>query len=94
MSKEVATVLKNAHDLIDKVGWVQREYGNPQRGYCMYGAIDATGAQYPELTRCRDAVDAVVGGNGIQYNDHPKRTKAQVLAALKKAIKAELSSHA
>lgn len=34
-------VARAAADLIEKHGWVQRSYGDADRGYCMVGAMNA-----------------------------------------------------
>lgn len=85
----VAQVLTNAHDYIETRGFIQTfgERGGP---VCPLKSITM---QYPGLSAYDDpvgrgaivALRAVVGDDIIGWADTQGRTKAEVLAALKKA---------
>jgi hypothetical protein len=84
-------ILKKARERIAK-GWTKgdmRKRVKDGMAYCALGAIKASGAKayaqaYPWL-------QAAVGGEEVSvmiWNDSPKRTKGEVLAAFDRAIKA------
>jgi hypothetical protein len=83
-------VLVAARNLIDREGWIQNAHYAPE-GRCVRGALSdvtrgKTDLGYYHATRAfSDVVDEVLIG---AWNDHPDRTKAEVLAAFDKAIAA------
>lgn len=86
-------VLRKARALV-KEGWCQQDLLRQEYGktlYCALGALDtATGGPsdntpaYKRMLRVTRAVD----GQLSEWNDAKGRTKAQVLAAFDRAIKA------
>lgn len=68
--------------LIEKYGWVQGIYGSLEIGFCAEGAIRAADRHPPMsfntwLQMHNHAYDKVF------WNDDPKRTKEEVISALK-----------
>jgi len=83
-------VLERAADLLEEFGWCQGKAGSKEEGeFCMFGALitaqdDVKGPHRGvyKATRC---LDDLGGGNFIDWNDAPGRTKAEVVAALRAA---------
>jgi hypothetical protein len=87
-------ILLDAADLIEKEGWVQREYGRIGRGFCIEGAIKHIAYPSMQFDAMSEAVWAmehhVRTANIPTWNDRLGRTKAEVLAALRAAAQGEL----
>lgn len=91
----VADVLNGAADLIERDGWCQYFYQDPNGCRCLAGAIDdAAGLDVSHASRkdeesvtyqARCVVADVVGNNWTSWNDTPGRTQAEVVAALRAA---------
>lgn len=79
-----------AYQLIKKYGWVQGQSGDEESGFCVTGALNYVTQSHREYTTKLRAVRRVIGLQGkcayrvIDWNDDKKRTKAQVLAVLKR----------
>jgi len=95
MSDQVADVLDDAADLLEREGWIQGAATAPE-GYCVEGAIEAVTGQSVALVSPRDdasdaesALRRIVGRRAYQWNDAPGRTKPEVLDAFRAAAKQE-----
>jgi hypothetical protein len=91
MSDQVADVLDDAADLLERDGWVQGHLHN-QDGYCMEGALAQVcpsthlyGLFWEAMAVLSLHLYSVVD----RWNDDPFRTKQQVLDAFRAAAKAE-----
>lgn len=72
-------------ELIEKYGWVQRDFGHVAYGFCIQGAIYHAYGTVGEA--CWQALADIVGERVTwigAWNDNPKRTKEEVIEALKK----------
>jgi hypothetical protein len=91
MSDQVADVLDDAADLLEREGWVQGHLQN-QDGYCMEGALARVCPQTHTYGLFWDAM-AVLSLHLYsvvdQWNDAPGRTKQQVLDELRFIAKRE-----
>lgn len=70
-------------------GWCQHKYTCKTRGrtqYCAIGAIHAVGCQSHLRDDAKNVLRQFVGGSLSLWNDHPERTKAEVVMAFKNAI--------
>jgi hypothetical protein len=101
------TALTKARACVD-AGWTQNAYGRTEEGkgtgyadpaavaYCMVGALYhamPNEESYGIVTPALDALIAVAGTQQlIRFNDHPKRTKEEVLAVYDRAIEAMVES--
>jgi hypothetical protein len=104
MSEQVADLLDDAADLLERDGWIVGAMFVAGMGRCALGAIDrrdyTTGLRF----KARDALRRVIGADMEQdyclsqvvrarqvakWNDTPGRTKQQVLDALRLAAKRE-----
>ena len=92
----VADVLNGAADLIERDGWCQHRYRSIEGGRCLTRALaDALDLPLDGLARWRndplylDAEEALRRITGryllTGFNDHPDRTEAEVVAALRAA---------
>lgn len=90
MSKQVADVLDKARQRLVEKGWCQGTEENGSGECCALGAIIRS-TRSPDLELdARIALRELTEGYGIEsWNDHPERTKAQVLGAFKRAANAE-----
>jgi hypothetical protein len=79
--------LIDAADLIERRGWVQQEYGRPEYGYCLFGAVfeAAEHGDYDEPWRL---LGDRTNGDPIGWNDALSRTKEDVLALLRETAEA------
>ncbi len=77
-----------AYEVIEKYGWIQDRYGNINEGFCLLGAIRKA---YPtEQMRGKILLHIrpfIKNEASWIWNDHPTRTKRQVIAMLKKVEK-------
>lgn len=87
-------VLRTAAALIGTHGWIQHDYGNEAEGYCASGAC-YTAADLLDIERfsaTRDLDRFLTDKTDIysipDWNDDPKRTKAQVIRTLLEAADA------
>lgn len=84
----ILDVLRKADYEIGTVGWIQGKM-HTDDGFCMLGAVNHpkvfSGA--PQWWALRYLEDAVGSTSIVDWNDAPGRTKRQVEAAFKKAIK-------
>lgn len=100
-----AEVMRRAADDIEKYGWTQhRSYADPDArptsATCLDGAIHrASGcATAPDTdafhlyVTTRLLCEAHLGDDPVGWNDHPRRTEAEVVAALRAA--ADVEEHA
>lgn len=88
-AKELLTETAN---ILNLEGWVQGDYGDAKKGYCLLGAFGeavvrsgeddsrAVSEAYHKLTR-------LTGGDIASYNDYPRRTKTQVIDLVHLAAK-------
>lgn len=97
---KASELLRESHGLIRKHGWLQGAYGNLERGFCADGAM-LWADEHQEARLPHTLIDAryyflkVIGVEprlsvNIQiqkWNDYKGRTKPEVLASFKKAIK-------
>lgn len=90
----MADVLNAAADLIERKGWARAEYYGAGC-YCVLGAILAVQNETFGLEDLNDAcvaaAEAIVDAPPYmlaRWNDHPKRTQAEVVEALRKAAEA------
>jgi hypothetical protein len=92
MSDQVADVLDDAADLLERNGWAP---GIGDGGHCALGALyHVAGPSHRRENQL--AVDALVAALGLErgyavavWNDDPGRTKQQVLDAFRAAAKQE-----
>lgn len=90
--------LAAAADLIEQKGWLQGSYGSDRIGYCILGAINAVTDSWSsdegfatDMAACElldDILERAHGeGSGTVaiWNDHPGRTKDEVLQLLRHA---------
>jgi hypothetical protein len=95
--KTTADVLRHAARIIEERGWCRGELQDNQGAVCAWGAIDtalAGGVRYEVHDEERLALQALGASLGISWsdvpfwNDHPHRTAAEVIAALRDAADA------
>jgi len=88
------TSLRRAADLIEEHGWVQGEYGNKRKGYCVIGALgrEALPMTYHDAVVRLDAAlpDTFPEKTSrfqrlVEWNDTPGRTRDEVLQLFRKA---------
>jgi hypothetical protein len=94
MSNEIADVLDDAADYIEKHGWVQGaafdDYLHRTPAACAYGALSQVAAdgQGRVLYAAQRDLEVFVGTRWIgEWNDDPARTKQEVLDAFRAAAK-------
>jgi hypothetical protein len=92
MSDQIADVLDDAADLLERAGWIQGKTGDPDGARCALGAIAGVTA-YPDsseiFVRSALRIEEAVGGSLALWNDAPERTKQQVLDTFRLAAKQE-----
>lgn len=91
-SDDVLCVLLAARTLIDCEGWTQRTFVDWHGKFCAVGAVINTSApSLPQIEARRSVADAVnIDVDRLtNWNDHARRTKAEVLEAFDLAIAAE-----
>jgi hypothetical protein len=85
-------ILLDAANLLEEKGWVRGEYRSI-KGFCAEGAMMhvAVGTTlYDDLNLARVTLAHHLGALNIPlWNDHPQRTKAQVIASLRAAAQGE-----
>jgi hypothetical protein len=92
MSDQVADVLDDAADLLEREGWTQWAQVSPE-GICAGHALRQ--ASIPTYVLAHPARQSFTSHIGVGYwdltawNDAPERTKQQVLDAFRAAAKAE-----
>jgi hypothetical protein len=90
-------VLVRAHALLRDVGWIQGTTRD-KLGYCALAAITGADRVSAYLARailartigcysCKNAEDEIVKDQIVFWNDNPERTRRQVLAAFRRAIR-------
>lgn len=95
MSYEVARVLQDAAEVLEKEGWTQDNYKD-QYGYCALGSINmalgvAATAMDSHQHLATAALEDVIGTPFVAtWNDSPGRTKDEVLDAFHAAAKQEM----
>jgi len=94
MSKAESTtqVLIAAKWMIENVGWcqgrsIQMDESQKPVAFCAGGAIAGVEADFYHKSFARDYLYRVVLTHVPEWNDHPLRTKKQVLKAFDQAIK-------
>lgn len=71
-----------AHQLIRQYGWVQKQYGDRNVGFCLAGAIDAAyGCGVQALVHRLNLIDEI-GAELSEWNDMEGRTQDEVIAVL------------
>jgi Fe-S-cluster formation regulator IscX/YfhJ len=90
MSDQVADVLDDAADLIERGGWIQNALYDHAGGFCSVGALyEICPTDFPRW-RTYAALRSVIGGRSLaEWNNDPSRTKQQVLDAFRAAAKQE-----
>lgn len=84
---EVGQVLLDAADYIEKHGWCQGNYCDPLGRVCALGALNIVSCGIPNHTEgiaINAAIRLMWNLRITQWNDHPERTKEEVIAALRK----------
>lgn len=98
---KASEILNKAADLIEPEGaWAQEYFARDEHGnfveacdelamcWCVLGAIEfaagGVGVAYSEAQHC---LGAIVGEQIDEWNDAPRRTQAEVVAALRQAAK-------
>ena len=86
----VGDITGMAAAIIREHGWVQHWLGNIHVGFCMYSAVER--ARYCglisltydtlDLSETIQALEDHIGGRMIDWNDHPDRTRQEVLDVL------------
>jgi hypothetical protein len=96
-TQEVLKVLRRARYLIYRDGWLQREFDIPPsdlamaRGWSLHYAIAEAaagedGRPHIRVEWTRRLIRKLTGHNIPEWNDHPLRTKRDVIALLDRAI--------
>lgn len=93
MSAQVAADLRAAADVLERDGWTQGEYEQPDGCKCISGALRSVcgGIDTTDTDRYLSAWYAlrpVIGRGAINWNDEPGRTADEVIAALRTAADA------
>lgn len=88
--ESVSDVLDDAADYIEQHGWCQESMDGTSR--CLSMAMSEVAPSDALWKSAFEAVERAVGIRGVSlicWNDHPGRTKQEVLDALRAAAKAE-----
>lgn len=97
MHQSLGNIYKDAADVIRRQGWCQKVYGTRDGPVCTLGAVyTAMGGtphpeDFPERIQASSALKAVTALNGlldtgvVAWNDHPRRTRTEVLRTLEVA---------
>ena len=90
MSYEVADVLDDAADYIEKHGWCQGRHVAPDGRVCAVEALNRVSCDGPLQRNAQIALIDVTGASWIAaWNDREGRTQAEVLGAFRLAAKQE-----
>ena len=82
----VADVLNGAADLIERDGWTRLVEVNSDGAHCTYGAMKAQpGFDMSAVVWLQNFLSSHGPSSIVGWNDHPGRTKAEVVAALRAA---------
>jgi hypothetical protein len=91
MSDQVADVLDDAADLLEREGWTQLDFSHGSKRCAVGACLDVLTPQTEEF--CSPAIRALyplIGTDDVVgWNDDPARTKQQVLDTFRAAAKAE-----
>lgn len=88
----VANTLSLAASILEKYGWIQGKSANPDRGFCLVGAIDHALRSTYKIQTDADALwgaslsvlrDKLQTSLLVEWNDTPGRTGAEVIQLLK-----------
>lgn len=78
--------LRDAAELIREKGWCQHSFGDTAGPSCLIGAIFKVSGWSPTTANAMRAVTKAIGGHSaMRWNDHPSRTKDEVISALLQA---------
>lgn len=78
-----------ALDALRQYGWIKKDYGSKDKGFCSVGAIDfAYGGDFTANNKATNLLDTYIkkkynARSIVSWNDSRKRTKRQVLAAFR-----------
>lgn len=90
MSKETATILKNALALIEKDGWCQGVYHHENGAHCLAGAIGLVKPDWEKARHAEEALRKFTGDRSVVgFNDKRGQSKAAIVSLLKKAIRSQ-----
>jgi hypothetical protein len=82
-------VISLAADLIEKHGHCQNRVRDERGAMCLVGGLETAcsilGESFAPWSEATAAVKSVVGGDFIDWNNAPGRTKAEVVAVLRAA---------
>ena len=88
-------ILNAAADLIERTGWTQGHYAHDKDGhpcqprsssavcFCALGALEAQRLNDEQMGSAHEELAWRVGASVSLWNDHPDRTKEEVIAALR-----------
>ncbi len=82
---EVGEGLLKAAKYIEDHGWCQNTVEDEKGQVCIIGALDYAGLRRLGWVTASGRVTKAVGSNFINWNNHPKRTKQEVINILKQA---------
>jgi hypothetical protein len=78
-------ILWEGADVIEKEGWIQHE-GRNEKGYCIIGAMLTLTASARSFVIAECKLAEAVGVIFVEdWNDHKRRTKAQVISKMREA---------
>ena len=88
---KTSKILARAAGLLRKHGWRQKITGDKNRGYCIYGAVNAACRELSNnklgwgasSARAFEFVEAELGTNPVSWNDASDRKKTHVINALR-----------
>ncbi len=90
---KVANRLIDARQTLLNKGWIQGQYHAPTGECCLIGALDTGIDDEREYYNACQAVRVVLNNESLaDWNDHPKRKKEQVIAALNQAASLIMSN--
>lgn len=98
------TIFSNAQKVLSHFGWQQGGYGNPEAGYCLYGALgkgqgleagdlveDNHGPTTRKVWDALDMAGSHLDCEAVSWNDARGRTKEDVLNLLQEMHEKELA---
>lgn len=74
-------IFRKAADLLEGAGWIQGNFESCD-GYCAVGAIGHVAGRFEARPAC-DSFREQLGEPIGLWNDHPKRTKEEVISMLR-----------